>query len=522
MPQRDLARVVAARPAHDKPRQQFAQSRIQIELPALPQQHRRRRGRRNLGHAGNVEDSLRLHRRRAVLIGKSAQRVGLYDVALGHHAKGASRKGLLRDGLLKHAICSRKAPSAVAARHRRLLRILPRTPNRIPAWPNLAACCCHLVLHRNLWKCRAGRRANQFLSHDLLAGYPETNSDRLSVTGAGEVCMTLRSSYRTIPVAVAAALLLAPVLRAQGTPPAQSPDPAATPAPAQSSAQPTPPPDTDDSVPQPAAPPIDTGATPASAFAAPPQPVQSKAAPAQPAPEKRTYTVPEGTKILLQLRSGINTRSAKAGDGVYLASTFPVVFGNKVLIPPGVYVQGVIDRVERAGRVKGRSQLDMHFTSIIYPNGSVVEIPGIVNSLPGARQQQVKNDGEGTNEHNPNKNRNAGEVAKIALPTGAGVGTIGGAISGHPITGGVIGVGAGLAAMGIASLFTRGADVNIDAGTQVEMVLQRPLVVEETNLGHGSGGDSMTSLTPAADQPKPLEKPRHEQILCPPGSLGCE
>jgi hypothetical protein len=109
-----------------------------------------------------------------------------------------------------------------------------------------------------------------------------------------------------------------------------------------------------------------------------------------PAQGKKVYTVPAGTKILLQLRSGINTRSAKPGDGVYLASTFPVVVGNMVMIPAGVYVQGVVDRVVRAGHVKGRSQLDMHFTEMIFPNGSVVEIPGIVSNLPGARKQTVK------------------------------------------------------------------------------------------------------------------------------------
>src|ERR1700735_4124647 len=125
---------------------------------------------------------------------------------------------------------------------------------------------------------------------------------------------------------------------------------------------------------------------------------------------KPTYIVPAGTKVLLQLRSGINTRSAKPGDGVYLASTFPVVVGTRVMIPAGVYVQGVVDRVVRAGRVKGRSQLDMHFTSIIFPNGTVVEIPGIVNALPGAHKQTVKDDGEGTIEQNGDKGRNAAKT----------------------------------------------------------------------------------------------------------------
>jgi hypothetical protein len=231
--------------------------------------------------------------------------------------------------------------------------------------------------------------------------------------------------------------------------------------------------------------------------------------------------VPAGTKILLELRSAINTKSAKAGDGVYLSSTFPVVAGNRVMIPTGVYVQGVVDRVQRGGRIKGQAQLDMHFTSIIFPNGSVVAIPGVVDSMPGAKNQSVKDNGEGTIQQNGEKGREAGQVAEIALPTGAGVGTIGGAASGHPIEGGLAGLGAGLATVGIVTLFTRNADVDIPRGTQVEMVLQRPLLLEDENLaGLGEPG-AAPALVPAANQPKPITQHR-PRILCPPGSLGCE
>jgi type IV secretion system protein VirB10 len=238
-------------------------------------------------------------------------------------------------------------------------------------------------------------------------------------------------------------------------------------------------------------------------------------------PARKTYTVPAGTKVLLQLRSAVNTKSAKPGDGVYLASTFPVVVGNRVMIPAGVYVQGVVDRVVHPGRVKGKAQLDMHFTSIIFPNGSVVEIPGVVDSLPGAKKQTVKDDGEGTIQQDGDKGRNAGEVAKIAIPTGAGVGTIAGATVGHPISGGLAGLGAGLATVGLVSLFTRNADVDIPSGTQVEMALQRPLILEEENLATASASGTATALVPATDQPKPIEKPRRVPVFCPPGGLGC-
>jgi hypothetical protein len=256
------------------------------------------------------------------------------------------------------------------------------------------------------------------------------------------------------------------------------------------------------------------------------QPAPAAATPAAQAssatvPTKKTYIVPAGTKVLLQLRSSVNTKSARPGDGVYLASAFPVVVGNRVLIPAGVFVQGMVDRVVRAGRVKGKAQLDMHFTSMIFPNGSVVEIPGVVSGLPGASKQDVKNDGEGTIEQDKDKTRNAGKTAEIAIPTGGTVGSIAGLGSGHPLAGGIGGIGAGLATVGLVSLFTRGADVSIESGTQVEMVFQRPLILEQENLTEGAAPGAVPAMVPAANQPKPLEKPGHPVLLCPPGSLGC-
>lgn len=231
----------------------------------------------------------------------------------------------------------------------------------------------------------------------------------------------------------------------------------------------------------------------------------------------KSFIVPAGTKVLLELRSSINTKSAKPGDGVYLASTFPVVVGNRVLIPSGVYVQGMIDSVVRPGRIRGNAQLNMHFTSMIFPNGTVVSIPGVVNSLPGAGNQKVNGD-EGTIEQQggSNKGHNAGETAKVAVPTGATVGSIGGLEGGHPLAGGLEGAGAGLAAAGIVALLTHKADISIPSGSQVEMVIQRPLEVQESNLAGNN------TLVPAAAQQQPLPKPTlHQHILCPNGSLGC-
>jgi hypothetical protein len=230
-------------------------------------------------------------------------------------------------------------------------------------------------------------------------------------------------------------------------------------------------------------------------------------------PAPKTYTVPAGTKVLLTLKSSINTKSASPGDGVYLVSAFPVVVGNRVLIPAGMYVQGTVDSVERHIRIKGHAKLNMHFTSMIFPNGSVVEIPGVINDIPGSKGPKVKN-GEGTVE----QTGGAGEVAKDAArgaEVGATGGVIGGGVEGHPFEGAGIGGAAGaLIGAGVA-LFTHGNDIDIEAGSQVEMVLQRPLVLEDANLAGINA--AQPQLVPTPTQRQPLAKPNQRRIICPLG-----
>src|ERR1700679_1601176 len=239
-------------------------------------------------------------------------------------------------------------------------------------------------------------------------------------------------------------------------------------------------------------------------------------APAAQAPSQ-TFTVPAGTKVLLNLKSGINTKTAQKGDGVYLVSSFPVVGASQVMIPVGVYVQGVVDHVVRPGRVKGRAQIDLHFTTMIFPNGSIVEVPGVLNSLPGSDGPKVK-DSEGTVEQAGEKGRDIGTIAKGAA-IGAEAGVFGGAASGDVAKGVGYGSLAGAAAGAIYTLFTRGNDIVIPSGTSVEMVLQRPLVLQQSQLASADESRGQVQMAPAGQQ-QPMAKPR-QHILCPFGSPGC-
>jgi hypothetical protein len=243
--------------------------------------------------------------------------------------------------------------------------------------------------------------------------------------------------------------------------------------------------------------------------------VQAPTVPVPAAQQPQTYTVPAGTKVLLSLKNGINTKTAQHGDGVYLVSSFPVVESARVMIPVGVYVQGVVDRVQRPGRVKGRAQLDLHFTTMIFPNGQVVEVPGVLNSLPGSDGPKVKGN-EGTVEQAGNKGRDVGNVLKGAA-IGAEAGAIGGGINGNYGKGIGYGSLAGAAAGTIYTLFTRGNEIVIPPGTSVEMVLQRPLVLQQSQLAGIEETGGQAQMVPAS-QKQPMRKQR---ILCPFGSPGC-
>src|SRR5262252_8548965 len=112
------------------------------------------------------------------------------------------------------------------------------------------------------------------------------------------------------------------------------------------------------------------------------------------APGTRQVTVPAGTEILLQLKSTIDTKNAQVGDGVYCQTAFPVTVDNVIAIPGGTYVKGEIVKVERPGRVKGRAQVLFRFTSMIFPNGYTVDLPGTIHHDSGAANARVDDEGK--------------------------------------------------------------------------------------------------------------------------------
>lgn len=190
---------------------------------------------------------------------------------------------------------------------------------------------------------------------------------------------------------------------------------------------------------------------------------------------KPAMTIPAGTRIPLSLKQAISTKTAREGDPVYAETSFPFVVNDHVVVPAGTYIQGKILRAQRGGHVKGRAELLIHFTSMIYPNGYTVMLGGSIENTPGAEKTSMK-DSEGTIRQDSDAGRKAKDAAEGAT-TGGVIGAVTGGGKGAGIGAGVGGV-TGLA----ISMLSRGADVRLEPGTSIEMEIQREVTVDASRV----------------------------------------
>jgi type IV secretion system protein VirB10 len=213
---------------------------------------------------------------------------------------------------------------------------------------------------------------------------------------------------------------------------------------------------------------------PAPASANPPA---EAAAPAQ-------YPVNSGTVVPLSLINSISTRHSIPGDHVYLETAFPILSNGRIVIPVGSYVEGTVTQIKKPGRVKGRAELYVRFDSLILPNGVTRDFRARMGGMDGTAPGTVdRNEGKVTGEGNK-----AGDARTIgeAAGQGASAGGVIGGVSGHPGKGVGIGAAAGAAAGLIGVLVSRGPDAVLARGSNVDMVLDRQISFNESELNFGN------------------------------------
>jgi hypothetical protein len=186
-----------------------------------------------------------------------------------------------------------------------------------------------------------------------------------------------------------------------------------------------------------------------------PTPVAAAPAPAPVVSGPKTYTVPSGTSIEVQLPAAISTKTAKVGNRVSANLTNDLVVDGKVIARAGSLLQGsVTEVISGSKQIGGTPTLGLTFDNLTLADGSDTTVNGTVT------QVALKSD----------KGRDAAKIAG---------GAVAGAVIGHQVDsdkGKIIGGLLGAAAGTVAARKT-GTEVELPAGTVIGFTLNSPVNV---------------------------------------------
>jgi hypothetical protein len=222
-----------------------------------------------------------------------------------------------------------------------------------------------------------------------------------------------------------------------------------------------------------------------------PPPVVPAPPPAPPAGSAERITIPAGTRVGVVLQNGISTRSAKAGDSVYLQTSFPITQTNHIVIPVGSYLRGELLEAKRPGRVKGRGEFRMRLDTLILPNGYTVDLRAAPRSADSGGNETMDSEGKVTG--GGNKGKKVGTVVETTT-AGAGIG----ALATRTPKGAGIGAGIGAAAGLAAVLLTRGPDAELPRGSTMDVVLEHELSLDSRQIQFSNLGQFQPVTQPPA------------------------
>jgi hypothetical protein len=184
-----------------------------------------------------------------------------------------------------------------------------------------------------------------------------------------------------------------------------------------------------------------------------------------------------GTRIPIQLRQPVSTKTAMPGDPIYAQTSFPVVLNGAMVVPAGTWVQGSVDTVKRAGRIKGTAELQFHLTKLIYQNGYTLDVAAAIANVPGDMGTTMKE--PGTVAHQSEKATDLERIGNNAS-RGAIIGSVTGAAANPSLRGFGVGGLAGVAAGTLIGVLARGSDVLFPTGTSVEIALSQAIAIDRS------------------------------------------
>ena len=183
--------------------------------------------------------------------------------------------------------------------------------------------------------------------------------------------------------------------------------------------------------------------------------------------------IPQNTHTLMRMVNSISTRTAREGDYVYLKTSTPIVAEGQVVVPAETYVQGVVSKTVRPGKVKGRAELAIRIETLTFASGQVIHIaPHPVSVDSEGTGQRVNPDKEHEIEQGKDTGRDAARIGELS-----GAGAAIGGIGDRSWSGAGIGAGAGAAVGTAVVLLTRGHEVELRPGSTMDVVFERAVPI---------------------------------------------
>ncbi len=255
-----------------------------------------------------------------------------------------------------------------------------------------------------------------------------------------------------------------------------------------------------------------------------------------------TLTVPAGTKLPLGLLRPISVKSSDPVADVYLQITFPVTVGSQMLIPPGAYIQGVIQKTIPRPRGSAGPGFEMRFANLIFPTGYTVPIAGTVSVLRTTAQAVPRPGTDGqpvvafTAAGSMPVNLSRLEINGMSGMPLLAMAAFGATVQQPPPlpplppfpkspfgdTPRNIFIGLGVAAavgtvLAFALAHHRSNDLNLEAGTTLEMILPAPL---QLDAEHVTAAVRIYSALAAVAPPQIVQPPKPPKMCYDPGTPG--
>jgi hypothetical protein len=232
------------------------------------------------------------------------------------------------------------------------------------------------------------------------------------------------------------------------------------------------------------------------ATAAPPQAATAQSSAPQPQTQSANgvYMIPAGTKLPLGL---LRPLRVKSGRDVYLQITFPVTVGSQMLIPPGAYIQGAVEKVIKKDR---RSlQFAISSANLIFSNGYTVPISGIV--IVGTTNAALTPPQPGSSNGQPVPAMAAvGSVTAPPLPP---------LPSFNGYRNAMIGVGVATAVGTVVLIaLAHNRDPEMEVGTPLEIILPAPVYLGATRVAAAIQQYDQQTSNAAPQIVKPPVKPK--------------